>query len=166
MSPIFIFAAAVALVGFVLLVVFFGFLAVRPKKNLAAFTSEGGQVFVSRKAAQELIQECCQDLDQVARAKARVSIRKGALHTRVDLKVRRDSRLKDVTGYLQERIARVLRENLNLENVGEIEIQVTGILPGGPSQDRAFSVVPPKDRTVSAADSPENGEAIRPPRVD
>lgn len=93
-----------------------------------AFDAEGGQVLVTRRAVRELVQRCCEELGDVASAHARVAIKGGKLRTQVELRLRRNANLKGITGYLREQVTLALTENLGLEDLGEVDVIVVGVL--------------------------------------
>lgn len=100
----------------------------RPPRVVQAFPTEGGQVLVTRRAVKEMVEHCCDELNGTGSADVDVSIRSGALRTRVTLKLRRNANVKGVTSYLRERIVQALTENLALQNLGEVDIVVVGVL--------------------------------------
>ena len=100
----------------------------RPPRVMQAFNSEGGQVLVTRRAVKDLVQRCCEELGGVGSADVTVRIRSGELHTRVELRLRRNANLKGISGYLREQIAQALTENLGVEKLGEIDILVVGVI--------------------------------------
>ena len=93
-----------------------------------AFDADGGQVLVTRRAVRDLVQRCCEELGDVASAHATVEIRGGKLRTRVALRLRRNANLKGITGYLREQVTQALTENLGLEELGEVDVIVVGVL--------------------------------------
>lgn len=101
----------------------------REPDSIAAFENEAGSVTVSRHALHELIQQCCEEMKEVGRARVRVEVKGGVLHTTVRLKIRPGAKLENTTGYLQEQISEILKVNLGLGKVGPIDIRVTGVLP-------------------------------------
>lgn len=100
----------------------------RPPRVVQAFPTEGGQVLVTRRAVKELVTHCCDELGGSGSAEVAVGIHRGELRTRVELKLRRSANVKGVTSYLRERIVQALKENLGLENLGDIDIVVVGVL--------------------------------------
>ena len=99
----------------------------RQPRAFVAFGSAGGSVKVTRKAVRELVQRCCEELGGVGSARADVRIRRGALCTRVELRLRPNANLKGISNYLRQQIAAALTDNLGLENVGDIDVVVVGI---------------------------------------
>lgn len=100
----------------------------RPPRVVQAFPTEGGQVLVTVRAVKELVLHCCDELSGDGSADVRVGSRGGELRTRVELRLRRNANVKGVTSYLRERIVQALTENLGLENIGDIDIVVVGVL--------------------------------------
>lgn len=116
--------SSVALVAIVVL----AFWMLRQPRSFKAFDAEGGGVIVTRKAVRELVQRCCSDLHGVGSAKADVRVRSGEVSVRVALRTRRSANLKGISGHLREEIRVALMENLGIQNVGDVEIRVVGIL--------------------------------------
>ncbi len=110
----------------------------RQPDTIPAFDSDNGHVTVSRKALQDLIQGCCERVNDVGRAKAKVSTRGGIINTHVRLRLNSDGKLSSISGYLQEQISQVVKQNLGIESIGTIDIVVVGILPerAGESGDK------------------------------
>jgi hypothetical protein len=100
----------------------------RPQRVVQAFPTEGGQVLVTRRAVKELVEHCCNELSGTGSADVDVGIRRGELWTRVELRLRRNANVKGVTAYLRERIVQALSENLGLDNLGDVDIVVVGVL--------------------------------------
>jgi hypothetical protein len=126
--PEFLVGVAFGLVLCALVVALFTLLR-RPPQMFEAFSNEQGKVLVSRQALQEQIQRRCEELGDVGKARATVIDKSGTLSIHIRLRVRSNARLIGISGYLQEQIDAVLRRNLGIENVGPIDIIVTGILP-------------------------------------
>ncbi len=127
-DPVFYYGIGVGAALFLLV-----FLAVwafrRQPDTISAFDSENGHVTVSRRALQELIQGCCERVNDVGRAKAKVSTRGGIINTHVRLRLNSNGKLSSISGYLQEQISEVVKQNLAIESMGNIDIVVVGILP-------------------------------------
>lgn len=100
----------------------------RPSRTIQAFTSEGGRVLITKRAVRELIQRCSEDLGDVGSADVKVDIKRGRLHTKVELRLRRNANLKGISGYLREQVTQALTENLGVEELGEVDIVVIGVL--------------------------------------
>lgn len=112
----------------------------RPPTSFEAFSNESGKVVVSKQALQDQIQRCCEELGDVGKARACVLHKNGLLSIKIRLRVRSNAKLIGISGYIQEQIGAVLRKNLGIENIGPIDIVVTGILPS--SQEQATSIKP------------------------
>lgn len=132
-----------ALAGFLLatlLVIVVGFLRRQPEM-FEAFSNESGKVLVSRQALQEQIQRCCEELSDVGRSRVTVIQRDHVLSIRIRLRLRSNAKLVGISGYLQQQIDSVVRKNLGVENIGPIDLVVTGILPPV-AQEKATSIKP------------------------
>ena len=110
-------------------------LARRPPETISAFDNQNGRVTVSRKALQELIQGCCERVNEVGRARATVSTRGGVISTHVRLRLNANGKLDSISGYLQEQISEAVKQNLGIESIGHIDIVVIGILPETPGKE-------------------------------
>ena len=117
----------VILLSVVVLVLLLVLIVSRPVETIHAFTGPAGQVTVSRKAVHDLIEARCRAFRGVGNAKARVLARAGEFDVRIELKIRESARLEDLSSQIQGEIGGMLRENLALENIGSIDIVVTGV---------------------------------------
>lgn len=129
--------------GFALCAVVVGIFALmrRPPETFEAFSNDQGKVMVSRQALQEQIQRRCEELSEVGKARAHIISKGELLSIRIRLRVRSNAKLIGISGYLQEQIDAVLRRNLGVENIGPIDIIVTGILPATP-EEQVTSIKP------------------------
>ena len=55
--------------------------------------------------------------------------------------LRSNAKLVGISGYLQQQVTNVVRTNLGVENIGPIDILVTGVLPPA-AQEKATSIKP------------------------
>jgi hypothetical protein len=129
-SP-YVVATAVAL-GVIALIVYF---VARQPKSFRAFGEEGGGVIVTRKAARDLVQRCCEGLSGVGSAKAQVTVHSGEVLVRVALRTRRSANIKGISSYLREQIRVALTENLGIEKIRDIDILVVGVLDDTPKEE-------------------------------
>ncbi len=127
-DPAFYYGVATGAVLLFLVFLFILFLRRQPD-TISAFDSDNGHVTVSRRALQELIQGCCERVSDVGRAKATVSTRGGVINTHVRLRLNSNGKLSSISGYLQEQIGEVVKQNLGIEAIGNIDIVVVGLLP-------------------------------------
>lgn len=128
------------LVGFLLalLILLIGSLLRRQPSRFEAFSTDAGTILVSRKALAEQIERCCEELDDVGRCRVEVFKKKDLIETRIQMRLRSNSQLVGVSGYLQEQVDHVVRKSLGIEKVGPIDIIITGILPA--SSEKATSL--------------------------
>jgi hypothetical protein len=80
----------------------------------------------------ELVRTCCEEIGDIGSARAYVRVKSGAVHVWVDLRVKRTTNLKGIASYLRQQIAQALTENLGIENLGEIEMVVVGMMDETP----------------------------------
>lgn len=117
----------VILLSAVVLVFLLVLIVSRPVPTIHAFTGPAGRVTVSRKAVHDLIEARCRAFRGVGNAKARVTSRGSEVDVRIELKIRESARLEDLSSQIQGEIGGMLKENLALENIGSIDIVVTGV---------------------------------------
>jgi len=110
----------------------------RPSARFEAFSTDAGTILISRRALAEQIERCCEELDDVGRCRVEVFKKKDLIETRIQMRLRTDSQLVGVSGYLQEQVDHVVRKTLGIEKVGPINIIITGILPA--SSEKATSL--------------------------
>jgi uncharacterized alkaline shock family protein YloU len=110
---------------FVVLVVLFFKLG---KSNLLVFNNQDGKVEISRNAIQEIIQRTCEQFVEVGKARGDISKSKGKINIKVRLKLRVKTRLQDISNELQRQITHAIRDDLGIENLGEVNVVVEGFL--------------------------------------
>ena len=110
---------------FVVLVVLFFKLG---KTNLLVFNNQDGKVEISRNAIQEIIQRTCEQFVEVGKARGDISKSKGKINIKVRLKLRVKTRLQDISNELQRQITHAIRDDLGIENLGEVNVIVEGFL--------------------------------------
>jgi len=98
------------------------------KRNLLVFNNEDGKVEISRNAIQEIIQRTCERFVEVGRARGDISKSKGNINIKVRLKLRVKTRLQDISNELQRQITHAIRNDLGIENLGEVHVVVEGFL--------------------------------------
>ncbi len=112
------------------LIVIFVLLRRRQPRSVAAFSSEGGRVMVTRSAISELVHTSCAQLRQVAKPSIRIRLKGGRTHLEVRLKLASGGRLTEVAATLKDHLKLALEQNLGIENMGPIDIIVTGFKSG------------------------------------
>lgn len=120
----------------------------RPPGMFEAFANDSGKVLVSRHALEEQIQRCCEQLNDVGKARVKVLTAKNTLLVRVRLRIRSNAKLVGISGYLQEEITTALHKNLGIENIGPIDIVVAGILPVVTKKETTS--IKPEDKSQTA----------------
>ena len=98
------------------------------KANLLVFDNKDGKVEISRNAIQEIIQRTCEQFVEVGRARGDITKKKGQIRIKVRLKLRVKTRLQDISNELQRQITRAIRDDLGIENLGEVNVIVEGFL--------------------------------------
>ena len=115
----------------------------RKPKDFEAFSGEQGTVWVSGDALRDLIQRYCEEMPEVGRARAIIRFKGKQLQIQIRLRIRSDARLVGVSGYLQEQIGGIIRQNLGMDNIGPVDVMVVGILPV--AQSRSPKKNPPEE---------------------
>jgi hypothetical protein len=117
-------AAVVFLAAFLVL------LLRRQPKNLVAYSTENGQVMVSRHAIVELVQSSCEQLKDVSKPQVKIKLKGNTTHFEVRIKLQSGGRLREIEQTLQNHLRRALTENLGIESLGRINIVATGFKSG------------------------------------
>ena len=100
----------------------------RQPKEILAFQNQAGQVTVARQAITELVKRVCLGNEGVGKCGIRIRMRRNVLNIVVRIQLLAGSHLNQVTSALQDGISHTLQENLGLENLGDINIVVTGFM--------------------------------------
>lgn len=100
----------------------------RRPSSLLLVRNDQGRLRISRHAMHRLIETCCEQVNGVAYARARIRKRRGLFETRLRLKLRPEAKVDALHGYLTQEISTLYRENLGIREIGPIEIEVTGYL--------------------------------------
>lgn len=125
-QPEYLYAGAAALVLALLLCL----LARRQPKNFTAYSTENGQVMVSRSAIVELVQTSCEQIKEVAKPQVSINTKGNKTHFEVRLKLASGAQLRSIEETLQSHLRKALSENLGIENLGLINIVATGFKSG------------------------------------
>jgi uncharacterized alkaline shock family protein YloU len=112
----------------ILFVVLVGVFLKLGKSNLLVFNNADGKVEISRGAIQEIIQRTCEQFVEVGRARGDIRRSKGKITIKVRLKLRVKTRLQDISNELQSQVTRAIRDDLGIENLGEVNVIVEGFL--------------------------------------
>lgn len=104
-------------------------LVLRKPRTLVLVENETGRLQISTHALHRLLETCCEQVNGVASARARVVKSRGKFKTTLRLKVRPDAKLDAIQGYLAQEITDIYRQNLGIANVGPVEVDVVGIIP-------------------------------------
>ncbi len=115
---------AVAVGAFVLLVI------LRKIRNhfkpIKLFNNRVGEVEVSRKALDELVQSVCYSLGALNRPDVKIYIKRGKLCMSVSLKLESGQKLTDATGEIQTALTSAFREHMGVEKLGKIDVRILG----------------------------------------
>jgi hypothetical protein len=100
----------------------------RKPKEIVAFESGTGHVTVARGAISDLIHRAAANTDGVAKCSSRITVRKGLLKIKLKVHLSANSNLKNVHNTLKGRIGDTLRNTLGIEQMGDIDTVVTGLV--------------------------------------
>lgn len=96
------------------------------KSNLLVFNNQDGKVEISKAAIQEIIERTCEQFVEVGRARGDIRRFNGKMNIKVRLKLRVKTRLQDISNELQNQITKAIRDDLGIENLGEVNVIVEG----------------------------------------
>ncbi|MCH6259271.1 alkaline shock response membrane anchor protein AmaP [Puniceicoccaceae bacterium K14] len=126
--------------------------------HLTAFAGEAGNVLVSRKAIQELIEQTCMLDELVESAQPRIRFSDSKVHTYVELRLSSSDDLKGSSERVQDRITELLKKSLNFDQIGDIEIVVKSF-----GTESANVQTPPKASHPEEVDFGETNEDLPKP---
>jgi len=104
---------------------------IRPRRKIKAFKGDTGAVEISKHALLELVRSACEQMPEVRKPSIRIRPRR-KLNLAVRIRVDGSARLRDTASFLQNHIKDALENNLGVENLGKIEVMVTGIRTTAP----------------------------------
>ena len=95
-------------------------------RPIKLFNNKVGEVEVSRKALNELVQSVCFSLGALNRPDVEIFQRRGKLCMTVSLKLESGQKLTEATGEIQTALTTAFREHLGVEKLGKIDVKVLG----------------------------------------
>lgn len=98
----------------------------RQPKHLIAYKTENGNVTVNRFAIVELVRTSCEQFKEIAKPSVKIRTRGKRAHLTIYIKFAGGSSLREIDSTLQNHLRQNLSENLGIENLGNINIVVTG----------------------------------------
>ena len=102
----------------------------RQPNNIVAYTTENGNVMVSRHAIIELVQNSCEQLEDVSKPLVKIKAKGQITHLEVRIVLLSGGRLREIEQTLQTHLREALIENLGIESLGRINIVATGFKSG------------------------------------
>lgn len=102
----------------------------RMPTKVTAYSTDNGDVMVSRSAIVELVQTSCEQIKEVSKPQVRMSAKGNKTHFEVRLKLASGGQLRSIEETLQSHLRRALTENLGIEKLGRINIVATGFKSG------------------------------------
>jgi len=128
---------------------------VRQPSQMLAFTTERGQVFLSRRAISEMIARVAARTHGVAKCKSTLKRRSGKLYITLLLTIRADADLVEIERRLETQIVEVLSRNLGFQSLGTFTtraVSVVGELGEPRGASRAGTAAPASRVTESRKD--------------
>jgi hypothetical protein len=118
---------------------------VRQPSQMLAFTTERGQVFLSRRAITEMIARVAARTHGVAKCKSTLKRRSGKLSITLHLTIRADADLVEIERRLETQIVEVLSRNLGFQSLGTFTTKAVSVVgelgePRGASRAAATAV--------------------------
>jgi len=111
---------------------------VRQPSQMLAFTTERGQVFLSRRAITEMIARVAARTHGVAKCKSTLKRRSGRLFITLHLTIRADADLMQIERRLETQIVEVLSRNLGFQSLGTFTTRAVSVV-GELGEPRAAS---------------------------
>lgn len=130
------------------------FLVRRQPRKIKAYSTDNGQVMVSRSAIVELVQTSCEQIKEVSKPRVRMRIKGPQTHFEVRLKLASGGQLRTIEETLQTHLRRALTENLGIENLGRINILATGFKSGRLETNLTQAKSHPSSHEASTGSSP------------
>lgn len=90
------------------------------------FNNKAGEVQVTRKALNELVQSVCYSLGAINRPDVKIYQRRGRLCMSVSMRLESGQKLTEATEEVQLALTSAFREHLGVEKLGKIDVQVLG----------------------------------------
>lgn len=125
----------------------------RQPKNVVAYSTENGDVLVSRHAIVELVRTSCEQLEDVAKPSVKVRVKGKTTHFEVRIKLQSGGHMREIEQTLQGHLRRALSENLGIESLGRITIIATGF-----KSARIDSSEKGRERATKAGNSGQDGK--------
>ncbi len=112
----------------ILLLFILWLLARKQPGSFIAFKSTAGKIIITRSAINELAQRTCSQIETIGKCSTRIKTRGGTLKIEVRIQLLAGSKLNDVTSDLQTHLTHAFGEILGIENLGDINVVVTGFI--------------------------------------
>lgn len=141
----------------VLAVVLFLLLRRQPK-HVKAYTTDNGEVMVSRAAIVELVQTSCEQIKEVSKPQVRMRVKGGQKHFEVRLKLASGGHLRSIEAMLQTHLRKALSENLGIENLGQINVLATGFKSGRMEASSSIAKKQPESELAQDEDATAESE--------
>ena len=126
----------------VLILLFILVRSFRPRgKTIHLFQSSNGRITVSRSALANFIKKITYETVSATLPKVSIRLRRNHLHFNIRLKVYTNQKVSQVSRILQEKISDSLKNNLGIEQIGDINITVTGFI--NPVNSKTSTVTQP-----------------------
>ena len=127
----------------------------RQPRHVTAYSTENGQVMVSRAAIVELVQTSCEQIKEVSRPQVRMNAKGGKTNFDVRLKLASGGQLRSIEATLQTHLRKALTENLGIENLGRINIVAIGFKSGRVEQSSSIAKKPLEEGSEAGNETPQ-----------
>ena len=101
---------------------------IRQPSQMLAFSTERGQVFLSRRAISEMIGKVAARTYGVAKCRSSLKRRRGKLYITLKLQIRADADLRDIQRRLEMQIVEVLNRNLGFNSLGSFTTRAVSVV--------------------------------------
>jgi hypothetical protein len=98
----------------------------RQPKHIVAYSTDDGEVWVTRSAIIELIKTTCELLPSVQKPSVKMRIKGRQTHFNIAFKLASNGQLRLIESQLQGQLRQALQTNFGLQNLGKINLIATG----------------------------------------
>jgi|GEM_PF-493594 hypothetical protein len=98
----------------------------RQPKHIVAYSTDDGEVWVTRSAIIELIKTTCELLPSVQKPSVKMRIKGRQTHFNIAFKLASNGQLRLIESQLQGQLRQALEANFGLQNLGKINLIATG----------------------------------------
>jgi len=135
------FWAALSFLFFICVLVF---LIKKRKRHIQLLTDSSGHVSVCTCALADLVRKSCNELNPSSTPKVYIRQSNNRINVKIRVKFYVNQNIGELSTQMKSIVTKVLKEKLNIENIGTIDVIVTGFVtpPSGP---KLRTTPPPKE---------------------